>query len=72
MSKLANLRQAVRNLVYEFGSTNNWIVGLTVNVAGMLVGLGVWYAGHGWVAFLGAAWAILHMLAIGKWAVMDL
>lgn len=69
MSKLANLRQAARNLVHDFGSTQHWLLGMTVNIAGTLLGIGVWYAADGWLGFLGAVWAILHILAIGKWVV---
>jgi len=38
-----------------------------INLTTALIGVGIWYAFDGWIAFAGIVYAILSLLGIVKW-----
>lgn len=66
---LDQLQYVIGNLWDEFGSTESPLLGLTINLGLTAIGVLVYSQTTGVVAFLGAVWAILHVLAIGKWVI---
>lgn len=67
MQPLDDLQLSVSNLWSEFGSTDNILAGLAINLSLALVGVLVWYTTTGWLSFAGAVWAILNVLGIVSW-----
>jgi hypothetical protein len=68
-STLAKLRYAITNLWDRFGQQDRIGIALAVNLLFTVCGILVYSWGSGLVAFAGAVWAILHVLAILKWVV---
>jgi len=62
--KLNKLTYSITNLWEDFGRTDSLLLGTVVNVALGALGLAVYIAADGLVAFAGAVWAILCGLAI--------
>lgn len=67
--RLNDLRVAVGNLIHDFGGTERLWLALSINVSLGLIGLAVWWAAEGWISYLGFVWALLHGIAIARWAV---
>lgn len=61
------LRYSVQNLWSDFGNTDSVGLGLVINLGLAAVGVLIYAFGSGWVAFVGAVWAILNVLGIVKW-----
>jgi len=66
---LAKLRYSITNLWDEYGNEESIPVALFINLLFTAVGVGIYLWFDGLVAFAGAVWAILHVLAILKWVV---
>lgn len=64
---LDDLKLSIGNLLDEFGSTEHLLLGLAINAGLAFVGILVWAAADGWLAFAGAFWALLNGLGIFKW-----
>lgn len=62
--RLYELKISVRQLIKEFGHTDNLLVGVLVSIALALPGVAVWFFLSGWVAWVGAVWALLNLLPI--------
>lgn len=67
MQSLYHLRESITNLWEEFGQTESALLGLAINTSLTLVGVAVYLTTDGLLAFAGAVWAILHILAIARW-----
>lgn len=67
MQPLDDLQLSISNLWSEFGTTENILAGLAINIGLALVGVAVWYTSSGWISFAGAVWAILNVLGIVSW-----
>jgi len=68
-STLAKLRYAITNLWDRFGQQDRIGIALAVNMLFTVCGILVYSWADGLIAFAGAVWAILHVLAILKWVV---
>ena len=64
---LDQLTTSVSNLWDEFGGTDNPLLGLGINLALALVGVGIWYVTTGWASYAGAVWAIINLSGIIAW-----
>lgn len=69
--RLGELKLSIRNLIAEFGHTDNLLFGVLLSIALALPGVAVWFLLSGWVAWIGAVWALLNLLPILQ-AVMQL
>jgi len=68
-STLAKLRYAITNLWDRFGQQEQIGIALAANLLFTVFGILLYIGTDGLLAFIGAVWAILHVLAILKWAV---
>jgi len=64
--RLGQVRYSVSNLLDEFGHTDSLGFGAVVNTAMVLLGAGVYWGLSGWVSYVGAVWALIHVVAIVK------
>jgi len=65
--RVAQLQYSISNLIEDFGQTDSIGLGLVINLFMVAMGIVIWAAFSGLVAFAGAVFAILHILAIVKW-----
>jgi len=65
--RVAQLQYSISNLIEDFGQTDSIGLGLVINLVMVGLGIVVWAAFSGLVAFVGAVFAIVHILAIVKW-----
>lgn len=63
------LDETVREPTANKGKTDNWQLGLTLNVLQIALGVVFWIFFSGVLAWIGAILAILSIIAIVKWAV---
>jgi len=68
-STLAKLRYSITNLWEDYGRQEQIGIAFAVNVGLTIIGTAIYATADGWIAFAGAVWAILHVLAIIKWVV---
>jgi hypothetical protein len=67
LTSVAGLRYSIQNLWSDFGNTDSVSLGLVINLGLAAIGVLIYAFGSGWVAFVGAVWAILNVLGIVKW-----
>jgi hypothetical protein len=66
-SSLGKLKFAITNLWDRFGQQDQIGVALAINMLFTVFGILVYIWAEGWIAFIGAVWAILHVIAVVKW-----
>jgi len=65
-SRLGQLRYSISNLLDDFGHTDSLGFGTVINSSMVLAGVGVYVGLSGWLSYVGAVWALVHVVAIVK------
>lgn len=69
MHSLDDLRLSIATLWDSFGSSDNILLATGINAVCIALGAAVWYSTTGFLAFVGAVFAIISALGILKWVI---
>lgn len=69
MLSLSDLRLSLENLIEDFGSTENPLLGLVINLGLAAIGVVVYLELSGIIAIAGLMWAIINVLGVVKWVI---
>lgn len=64
-----DLRLSLENLIEEFGSTDNPLLGLVINLGLAAIGAVVYFQFSGIIAIVGLLWAIINVWGVVKWVI---
>lgn len=69
MLRLSDLRYSLENLYEDFGSTENPLLGLAINLGLASIGVVAYLELSGVAAIVGLLWAIINVLGVVKWVI---
>jgi len=69
MLSKSDLRVSLENLYEDFGSTDNPLLGLVINLGLAAIGVIVYLELGGVVAIAGLLWAIINVLGVVQWVI---
>jgi len=69
MLSLSDLRLSLENLYDDFGSTDNPLLGLVINLGLASIGVVAYLELGGVAAIAGLLWAIINVLGVVKWVI---
>ncbi len=64
-----DLRISLENLLHDFGSTDNPLLGLVINLGLASIGVVAYLELGGVAAIVGLVWAIINVLGVVKWVI---
>lgn len=69
MLSLSDLRISLKNLHEDFGSTENPLLGLVINLGLASIGVVIYLEVGGIGAIAGLVWAIINLIGVVKWVI---